>query len=109
MATATLTDEGRRQHAIEFYEDDSGVKPCLEWIGGLDARKRRVLGTALREILQQQGIRVCGSPFGKQLGGGPVRVPAAGGELAAAGLLPRPREPDRAAAEGLRQGRGSGG
>ncbi len=57
-------------YEIEFYEDDSGVKPCLEWIRGLDARKRRVLGTALREILQQQGIRVCGSPFGKQLGGG---------------------------------------
>jgi putative component of toxin-antitoxin plasmid stabilization module len=29
-----------------------------------------MLGTALREILQQQGISVCGSPFGKQLGGG---------------------------------------
>src|ERR1017187_4922921 len=37
---------------------------------GLDARERRVLGTALREILQRQGINVCSSPFGKQLGGG---------------------------------------
>jgi hypothetical protein len=29
-----------------------------------------VLGTALREILQQQGINVCSSPSGKQLGEG---------------------------------------
>ena len=55
---------------IEFCEDDSGGKPCLEWVRGLDVRKRRVLGTALREILRQQGIGVCGSPFGRQPGGG---------------------------------------
>jgi phage-related protein len=46
------------------------AKPCLEWIRELDARERRVLGTALREILQQQGINVCSSSFGKQLGEG---------------------------------------
>ena len=57
-------------YEIEFYEDGSGTKPCLEWIRGLEVRKRRVLGTGLREILQRQGIGVCGSPFGKQLGGG---------------------------------------
>jgi len=57
-------------YEIEFYEDDSGSKPCLEWVRGLDVRKRRVLGTALREILQQQGISVCGSPFGSSSAGG---------------------------------------
>jgi phage-related protein len=57
-------------YEIEFYEDSAGRKPCLEWIRELDARERRVLGTALREILQQQGINVCSSPFGKQLGEG---------------------------------------
>jgi len=57
-------------YEIEFYEDNAGRKPCLEWIRELGARERRVLGTALREILQQQGIRVCSSPFGKQLGEG---------------------------------------
>jgi hypothetical protein len=31
---------------------------------GLDVRRRRVLGMALHEILQQQGTGVCGSPFG---------------------------------------------
>jgi len=55
---------------IEFYEDETGTKPCLEWIRNLDVCSRRVLGTALREILQQQGVAVCGSSYGKQLGDG---------------------------------------
>lgn len=57
-------------YEIEFYEDSVGRRPCLEWIKELDTRKRRVLGTAMREILQQQGINICRSPFGKQLGEG---------------------------------------
>jgi phage-related protein len=58
-------------YKIEFYEDESGRKPALSWIrDDLDVRKRRTLGTAMREILQQQGVGVCGSPFGRQLGGG---------------------------------------
>ena len=31
---------------------------------------RRVVGTALREILQEQGMGVCGTAFGRQLGSG---------------------------------------
>ncbi len=58
-------------YKIEFYGDESGRKPALSWIrDDLDVRKRRTLGTAMREILQQQGVGVCGSPFGRQLGGG---------------------------------------
>jgi phage-related protein len=57
-------------YEIEFYEDSAGCKPCLEWIKELDTRNRRALGTAMREILQHQGINVCSSPFGKQLGEG---------------------------------------
>jgi phage-related protein len=55
-------------HTIEFYEDDAGRKPVLEWIHELDRRKRRALGTAMREILQVLGVQVCGTPFGRQLG-----------------------------------------
>lgn len=58
-------------YRIDFYEDESGRKPTLDWIrDDLDVRRRRVLGTAMREILQQQGVGVCGTPFGRQLGGG---------------------------------------
>jgi len=59
------------EYRIEFYEDESGRKPALDWIrDDLDVRERRALGTAMREILQRQGIGVCGTPFGRQLGGG---------------------------------------
>jgi phage-related protein len=58
------------RYEIEFYRDEEGRKPALEWIRGLDRRKRRILGTAMSEILQAQGIGVCGTPFGKQLGEG---------------------------------------
>ena len=57
-------------YEIVFYEDENGRKPALEWIRSLDRRKRRVLGTAMAAVLQQQGVSVCGTPFGKQLGNG---------------------------------------
>ena len=57
-------------HSIDFYEDDGGHKPVLEWIRELDRRIRRAQGTAMREILQVLGIQVCGTPFGRQLGQG---------------------------------------
>lgn len=58
-------------YRIEFYEDEAGGKPALNWIRhDLGTHERRVLGTAMREILQQQGISVCGTPFGRQLGAG---------------------------------------
>lgn len=57
-------------YKIEFFEDRGGRKPCLDWLKELDTPKKRVIGTALREILQEQGSNVCASPYGKQLGGG---------------------------------------
>ncbi|MGD0020508.1 MAG: hypothetical protein ABSD62_14800 [Candidatus Limnocylindrales bacterium] len=51
--------------SIEFYEEN-GRKPVLDWIkNDLDADQRRVLGTAMSEILQEQGSGVCESEFGK--------------------------------------------
>lgn len=56
---------------LEFYEDEDGGKPVLTWITNeLDRYTRRVLGTAMRQILQERGIDICGSPFGRQLGDG---------------------------------------
>lgn len=57
-------------YKIEFFEDRGGRKPCLDWLKELDPAKRRVIGSAIREILQEQGGNVCASPYGKQLGGG---------------------------------------
>ncbi|MHB8490500.1 MAG: type II toxin-antitoxin system RelE/ParE family toxin [Candidatus Dormibacteria bacterium] len=56
---------------LEFYEDEHGRKPVLTWITDeLDPHARRTLGTAMRQILQEQGVDVCGTPFGRQLGEG---------------------------------------
>jgi hypothetical protein len=56
---------------LEFYKDAAGRKPVLDWLRNkVSISTRRVVGTALREILQEQGIGVCGTPFGRQLDGG---------------------------------------
>jgi phage-related protein len=59
------------RYTIEFYEDEAGRRAVLEWIREeLTPHRRRAIGTAMREILQEQGVGVCGTPFGRQLGGG---------------------------------------
>ncbi|MEA2634233.1 MAG: hypothetical protein QOH92_1000 [Chloroflexota bacterium] len=56
---------------LEFYKDAAGHKPVLDWLRyKVSISTRRVVGTALREILQEQGMGVCGTAFGRQLGGG---------------------------------------
>lgn len=56
---------------IEFYEDEHGDRPVLRWIREeLTPFQRLALGKAMRLVLQEKGIGVCGSEFGKQLGGG---------------------------------------
>lgn len=56
---------------IEFYEDEAGEQPVRRWLREeLTATKRRALGQAMNEVLQHFGIGVCGTEYGKQLGGG---------------------------------------
>jgi len=58
-------------YEIEFYEEPGGRKPVYDWITkDLSPADRRSLGVAMREILQKQGVDVCGSAFGRQLGEG---------------------------------------
>ena len=62
---------GYRPFAIEFYETPHGDNPVLRWIKeDLSVRQRRVLGYALSRLLQQYGIAVCDTEFGRQLGAG---------------------------------------
>ncbi len=75
---------------LEFYEDEQGRKPVLNWITDeLDRHARRALGTAMRQILQEQGIGVCGSPFGRQLGDGLFEFRLREADLLEADLLLR--------------------
>ncbi len=56
---------------LDFYADGTGRKPVLDWLRNeVSVATRRVVGTALREILQEHGVHVCGTPFGRRLGGG---------------------------------------
>jgi hypothetical protein len=58
-------------YQLEFYEDASGGQPVLRWLREeLTLAKRKALGYAMNTVLQQLGLGVCGTEFGKQLGGG---------------------------------------
>jgi hypothetical protein len=58
-------------YTLEFYEDPSGRQPVRQWIKDeLTPEARRTVGAAMREILQEHGISVCGTAFGRQLKGG---------------------------------------
>lgn len=59
-------------YQLDFFADDDGEKPCLRWIkDNLTPAKRRALGAAMEQYLQQQGIGVCDEKaWGKQLGAG---------------------------------------
>jgi phage-related protein len=53
---------------IEFYEDEHGNKPVLRWIKeALTPTKRRALGTAMRQILQQHGTDICSTEWGSHV------------------------------------------
>ena len=58
-------------YTLEFYEDAKGHQPVRDWLkNDLNPEDRRTVGAALREILQENGVNVCGSSFSRQLGGG---------------------------------------
>ncbi len=58
-------------HELEFFTEDDGTKPVLEWIkNDLTAAQRRAIGTAMRRVLQVNGVGVCSSSWGRQLGDG---------------------------------------
>src|SRR3990172_9991662 len=59
------------QFRLEFYKDEHGDEPVLRWLREDLSRSQRLLvGTAMREVLEENGISVCGTEFGRQLGGG---------------------------------------
>ncbi len=50
---------------IDFWEDDDGNKPVLNWIkNDLTPTQRRALGSAMRHVLQQHGLDVCDGHWG---------------------------------------------
>jgi len=56
---------------LEFYEAADGSVPVRDWIReDLTRNQRRQLGAAMQSVLQRFGVEVCGTGFGRALGGG---------------------------------------
>ncbi len=55
---------------LEFYADESGRKPALEWMRSLPKTEKRAMGVALYALLEQDGINLCSGKYAKQLGAG---------------------------------------
>jgi hypothetical protein len=50
-------------YKLEFFAEDDGTEPVLAWIkDDLTAAQRQAIGTAMRRILQANGVGVCWSP-----------------------------------------------
>jgi len=61
----------RPPFTLEFYEDENGNEPVLQWLrSDLTAMQRRAIGLAMYELLEHEGIDVCKTEFGKALGEG---------------------------------------
>lgn len=63
-------EEPSPDHEIEFFRRADGSEPVRRFIDSLSRDKRNALLAALAHILARQGLSVCGSEWGKQLGGG---------------------------------------
>jgi hypothetical protein len=63
-------EEPPPDYEIEFFRRTDGSEPVRRFIDSLSNDKRDALLAALVHILARQGLGVCGSEWGKQLGRG---------------------------------------
>ncbi len=63
-------DEPPPRYEIEFFRSADGSEPVRGFLDSLSNDKRDALIAALRQILARQGLDICRSEWGKQLGGG---------------------------------------
>jgi putative component of toxin-antitoxin plasmid stabilization module len=57
-------------YELEFYATENNKQPAQQFIDKLNARKKRVLLAAIESVLIPQGIDVCKTEAGKNLGQG---------------------------------------
>jgi putative component of toxin-antitoxin plasmid stabilization module len=62
--------EERPPYDLEFYRTEDGREPAREFLQSLPKAKREAMGVAIFERLEQLGMGVCGTDFGKNLGEG---------------------------------------
>jgi hypothetical protein len=60
-----------RRFTLEYYSTAAGRQPVRHWIDhDLTASQRRAVMAAFRHLLAVEGIGVCASEYGRQLGSG---------------------------------------
>lgn len=57
-------------YVIEFYQAPAGDYPVEKWLDGLTPTKRRAAIAAIEEILKRDGVNVCGTLWGDNIGDG---------------------------------------
>ena len=57
-------------YVLDFYVDGLGNMPARDWLRSLELRKRFAAGHAMQTQLQQDGLAVCRTRWGKNLGSG---------------------------------------
>ena len=57
-------------YTLVLYAEASGKEPLADFLEGLESQKRAALVAALSEILAYQGLDVCATEYGKNLGKG---------------------------------------
>jgi hypothetical protein len=57
-------------YVLDFYVDALGNVPARDWLRALEPRKKFAAGHAMEAQLQQDGLGVCRTRWGKNLGGG---------------------------------------
>jgi len=67
MQVTTIERSAERSPKFElvFFVEDDGKPVVRDWLRSLSLIKKQVLGTAMREILQELGLEICGTEFGK--------------------------------------------
>jgi hypothetical protein len=94
------SEEPPAQYEIELFRRADGSEPVRRFIDSLSNDKRDALLAALTHILARQGLGVCRSEWGKQLGGGLAEFRLRHDErevIAREGAVPESRLPDPSA------------
>lgn len=66
MARAQVTE----RYTLVLYAEASGREPFVGFLEGLESRKRAAMVAALSKILARQGLDVCATEYGRNLGKG---------------------------------------
>jgi hypothetical protein len=56
--------------SAEFYATADGREPCREWLEGLTTYKRQAVEEAISLVLEERGLDVVATEYGKALGQG---------------------------------------